>query len=442
MMLNNKTPPQNIDAEQSVLGAMFLEKDAVFKVMEIIQPADFYRDSHRVIYQAVLNLIDKDHPVDMVTVAEELRQNGTLDQAGGASYVATLASLVPTAQNVTYYAHIVEEKSLMRMLIQVSNRVATISYEGNEDAQELLNEAERSLAEISNRCQSAALTGIKEILLQIFEQIEQIQKNKGNLTGVSTGFIELDKITCGLQKSDLIILAGRPSMGKTTLGMMIAINAAVRVKTPVAVFSLEMSKEQLAQRILCAEAMVDQHKLRTGHLQNEDWKRLTEVAAYLAEAPLYIDDAAAGSVRDIWAKARRLQGEQGLGLIVIDYMQLMHGGRRSENRQQEISEISRALKGLAKELNVPVVALSQLSRAVEQRQDKRPIMSDLRESGSIEQDADVIMFIYRDEYYDPESEKTGIAEIIIAKQRNGPVGIIELGFLKEFTKFVNLTQRD
>ncbi|MBO8137141.1 MAG: replicative DNA helicase [Desulfotomaculum sp.] len=435
--MNNKVPPQNIDAEQSVLGALLLNREAVYKVMAIIKPEDFYRDSHREIYEAILSLVDRNDPVDMITVSEELRQKGTLEKVGGVSYVATLASLVPTAANVEYYARIVEEKSLLRQMIQLSNRISAKGYEG-EDVRQLMGQIEQSLTEISSRQQSKALTAISDILLKTFDDIEQIHKNKSELTGVPTGFIDFDKMTSGLQKSDLIILAARPSMGKTTLGLMMALNAAVRSKTPVAVFSLEMSKEQLVQRMLCAEAMVDQHKLRTGALKPEDWERLTEVAGYLAEAPIYIDDTASISVREMRAKARRLQGEKGLGLIVIDYLQLMQGDRRTESRQQEIAEISRALKGLAKELNIPVVALSQLSRAVEQRQDKRPIMSDLRESGSIEQDADVVVFIYRDDYYNPESEKQGIAELIIAKQRNGPVGTVELGFFKEYTKFVNL----
>ncbi len=434
----NKIPPQNIDAEQSVLGAMLLNKEAVYKVMEILSPDDFYRDSHKLIYQAILQLVDKETPLDMITVSEQLRHNGTLEQVGGVSYIATLASIVPTAANVEHYARIVEEKALLRTLIQLSNRVSTMGYEGNEDVTSMLDAVEQSLSELANRRQTSAFTPINEVLIKTFEQVEQMAQNKGNITGVPTGFVDFDKLTCGLQKSDLIILAARPSMGKTTLGLMMALNAAVRAKIPVAIFSLEMSKEQLVQRMLCAEAMVDQHKLRTGFLEQEDWNRLTEVAGYLADAPIYIDDTASISIRELRAKARRLQGEKGLGLIVIDYLQLMQGSRRIESRQQEIAEISRSLKGIAKELNVPVIALSQLSRAVEQRQDKKPIMSDLRESGSIEQDADLVMFIYRDEYYNPESDKKGIAEIIIAKQRNGPIGSVELGFFKEYTKFVNL----
>ena len=433
--------PQSIDAEQAVLGSILLDKESIYKVMEIINPDDFYSESHRLIYKAMLNLADRDQPIDMITVSEELKKNGSLEKAGGASYIALLAGVVPTARNVEHYAHIVEEKSLKRMLIQLSTKVSAMSYE-EKDVHELIDQAEEALIELRNRCQSKNLTAVNDILVQLFEQIEKMQQNRGKLTGISTGFIDLDNITCGLQNGDLIVLAARPSMGKTTLGLMIALNAAVRLNVPTAIFSLEMSKTQLVQRMLCAEAMVDQQKLRAGFLKDEDWLRLTQAGENLSHAHLYIDDTAILSPREILAKARNLKKDKNLGLIVIDYMQLMQGNRRAENRQQEISDISRSLKGIAKELNVPVLALSQLSRAVEQRQNKRPIMPDLRESGSIEQDADVVMFIYRDEYYNPESEKAGIAEIIIAKQRNGPVGKVELGFIKQCTKFVNLAKEE
>ncbi|MCL0067729.1 replicative DNA helicase [Peptococcaceae bacterium] len=433
--------PQSIDAEQAVLGSILLDKESIYKVMEIINPDDFYSESHRLIYKAMLNLADRDQPIDMITVSEELKKNGSLEKAGGASYIALLAGVVPTARNVEHYAHIVEEKSLKRMLIQLSTKVSAMSYE-EKDVHELIDQAEEALIELRNRCQSKNLTAVNDILVQLFEQIEKMQQNRGKLTGISTGFIDLDNITCGLQNGDLIVLAARPSMGKTTLGLMIALNAAVRLNVPTAIFSLEMSKTQLVQRMLCAEAMVDQQKLRAGFLKDKDWLRLTQAGENLSHAPLYIDDTAILSPREILAKARNLKKDKNLGLIVIDYMQLMQGNRRAENRQQEISDISRSLKGIAKELNVPVLALSQLSRAVEQRQNKRPIMPDLRESGSIEQDADVVMFIYRDEYYNPESEKAGIAEIIIAKQRNGPVGKVELGFIKQCTKFVNLAKEE
>ncbi|MCL0043783.1 replicative DNA helicase [Peptococcaceae bacterium] len=433
--------PQSIDAEQAVLGSILLDKESIYKVMEIINPDDFYSESHRLIYKAMLNLADRDQPIDMITVSEELKKNGSLEKAGGASYIALLAGVVPTARNVEHYAHIVEEKSLKRMLIQLSIKVSAMSYE-ERDVHKLIDQAEEALIELRNRYQSKNLTAVNDILVQLFEQIEKMQQNRGKLTGISTGFIDLDNITCGLQNGDLIVLAARPSMGKTTLGLMIALNAAVRLNVPTAIFSLEMSKTQLVQRMLCAEAMVDQQKLRAGFLKDEDWLRLTQAGENLSHAPLYIDDTAILSPREILAKARNLKKDKNLGLIVIDYMQLMQGNRRAENRQQEISDISRSLKGIAKELNVPVLALSQLSRAVEQRQNKRPIMPDLRESGSIEQDADVVMFIYRDEYYNPESEKAGIAEIIIAKQRNGPVGKVELGFIKQCTKFVNLAKEE
>ncbi|MCL0049574.1 replicative DNA helicase [Peptococcaceae bacterium] len=434
--------PQSIDAEQAVLGSILLDKESIYKVMEIINPDDFYSESHRLIYKAMLSLADRDQPIDMITVSEELKKNGSLEKAGGASYIALLAGVVPTARNVEHYAHIVEEKSLKRMLIQLSTKVSAMSYYEEKDVHELIDQAEEALIELRNRCQSKNLTAVNDILVQLFEQIEKMQQNRGKLTGISTGFIDLDNITCGLQNGDLIVLAARPSMGKTTLGLMIALNAAVRLNVPTAIFSLEMSKTQLVQRMLCAEAMVDQQKLRAGFLKDEDWLRLTQAGENLSHAHLYIDDTAILSPREILAKARNLKKDKNLGLIVIDYMQLMQGNRHAENRQQEISDISRSLKGIAKELNVPVLALSQLSRAVEQRQNKRPIMPDLRESGSIEQDADVVMFIYRDEYYNPESEKAGIAEIIIAKQRNGPVGKVELGFIKECTKFVNLAKEE
>jgi replicative DNA helicase len=436
----NKIPPQNIDAEQSVLGAMLLNKDAIYKVMEILKPEDFYRDSHKVIYEAILNLNDKNEPVDMITVSEALRQKGVIEQAGGVSYVATLASLVPTAANVEHYANIVEEKALLRTLIQLSNRVTTMGYEGSKDVQELLDQVDQSLAELTNRRQSSGFSPISEILLQTFAQIEHIHNNKGQLTGVTTGFLDLDKVTTGFQKSDLIILAARPSMGKTAMALNFALSAASKGQTSTAIFSLEMSKDQLVQRMLCAEAMVDQQKVRAGMLQDKDWEMLNSAAGFLANAPIYIDDTAAISINELKAKCRRLQAEKGLGLVLIDYLQLMQGSKRTESRQQEIAEISRSLKGLAKELNVTVIALSQLSRAVEQRQDKRPIMSDLRESGSIEQDADIVMFIYRDDYYNPESADQNVAELIIAKQRNGPVGTVKLAFLKEFTKFVDLSR--
>ena len=438
----DRVPPQNIDAEQSVLGAMLLEREAIFRVTEFLKPEDFYRESHRIIFQVILELAEGDNPVDLITVTDLLRDKGELDKVGGITYVATLANLVPTAANAEYYARIVEEKALTRALISVTTRISSRGYEGSESAEDLLDEAERSILELGQRRSTSTFTPLKEILVSTLENLEHAYNSRGKITGVPTGFIELDRMTNGFQKGDLAILAARPSMGKTALAILIGQYAGVKHQVPVAIFSLEMSKEQLVQRMLCSEAMVDAHKVRTGNLSDEDWGKLSEAARYLSRAPIYLDDTGAATIREIRSKTRRLKAERGLGIIIIDYLQLMSGGRRIENRQQEIADISRKLKGLAKELGVPVLALSQLSRAVESRTDKHPMMSDLRESGSIEQDADVVMFIYRDEYYNPESEKKGIAEIVIAKQRNGPVGSIELGFFKEFTKFVNLAKRE
>lgn len=433
-----KIPPQNLDAEQSVLGAMLIDKEALVKAIEVLNPEDFYRDANSHIFEAVVNLFDRGEAVDLITLTEELRQAGLLDQVGGVSYVAGLANSVPTAANIEHYARIVEEKSLLRKLISVSTRIAQMGYEGDEDVIALLDRAEQMIFELGRRKTHASVVPLRTVLMSTFERIEFLHQNKGGITGIPSGYSNLDRLTSGFQPSDLIIVAARPSMGKTALCLNIAQHASVRKKLPVAVFSLEMSREQLVTRMLCGEAMVDAQKVRTGQLSDEDWHQLTKAAGPLSQAPLYIDDTAGISVVEMRAKCRRLKSEHGLSMVVIDYLQLMQTGRRTENRQQEISEISRSLKGLARELQVPVIALSQLSRAVEQRQDKRPMMSDLRESGSLEQDADLVMFIYRDEYYHEDSEKRGIAEIIIAKQRNGPVGSVELGFLKEFTKFVNL----
>ncbi|MFA5881091.1 MAG: replicative DNA helicase [Eubacteriales bacterium] len=441
-VLLEKIPPQNLDAEQSVLGAMLIDHEAVAKAIETLRPQDFYRDANAHIYEAIVNLFDRSEAVDLITLSEELRQSGLLDQVGGVSYVAGLANSVPTSANVEYYARIVQEKSLLRSLISASTRIAQMGYEGDEEIESLLDKAEQMIFEVSQRKTNSGFVPLKTILMQTFERIEFLYQSKGGITGVPSGYTNLDKLTSGFQNSDLIIVAARPSMGKTSLCLNIAQHASVRKKLPVALFSLEMSREQLVTRMLCGEAMVDQQKVRTGKLTDEDWQKLTQAAGPLSQAPLFIDDSPGVSVVEMRAKCRRLKSEHGLSLVVLDYLQLMQGSRRSENRQQEISDISRSLKALARELQVPVIALSQLSRAVEQRQEKKPMMSDLRESGSLEQDADLVMFIYRDEYYkQDESEKRGIAEIIVAKQRNGPTGSVELGFLKEYTKFVNLERR-
>ncbi|MCL5057520.1 MAG: replicative DNA helicase [Actinobacteria bacterium] len=434
----DKVPPQNIDAEQSVLGSLFVERDSLYRVARFLKIEDFYLESHRLIYKAFLDLDEAGVPPDMVTITDILRQQGNLDKVGGVTYVASLAALVPTAANVEHYARIIEEKALLRSLITMATRIAGMGYEGGEEAEKLIDEAENMLLQLSSRRSSSGFSPIERILVEIFRLIEDRYRNKGKTSGILTGFNDLDRLLCGLQPGDLIIVAGRPAMGKTSFGMTVAHQAAVLGGVPTAVFSLEMSKAQLVQRVLCAEAMVDMQRVRSGYLSDLDWNKLAESAARLTRTPLFIDDSPGLSVRQVRAKARRLKAEKGLGLIVIDYLQLMQGSSRTENRQQEIADISRSLKALAKDLEVPVVALAQLSRSVEQRDKKRPIMSDLRESGSLEQDADVVMFIYREEYYKPDTEKKAIAEIIVAKQRNGPTGSVDLAFLKEYTRFMNL----
>ncbi|MDR3600211.1 MAG: replicative DNA helicase [Desulfosporosinus sp.] len=436
-----KVPPQNLEAEQAVLGAMMLEPEAGSSVFEMLQPEDFYRDNHRLIFSALRDLFEKGDPVDLVSVAEILRQQGRLEQVGGISTISEIARSVPSAANVEYYAKLVTEKALLRQLIRATSSILERGYEPGEEARGLLEEAEKLILDLSRRRVKDGYSFIRDVLLETFEKIEYLYANKGNLTGVPTFFTELDRMTSGWQASDLIIIAARPSMGKTAMVLNMAQNAAVRAKVPVAIFSLEMSKEQLVQRMLCGEAMVDQQRVRTGELLDEDWPKLTRAVGPLSDAPIFIDDTVGISLAELRSKARRMKMEHNLGMIVIDYLQLLSVGKKTESRQQEVAQISRTLKGLARELKVPVIALSQLNRGVEQRQDKRPIMSDLLESGAIEADADVISFIYRDEYYNHESEKKGIAELIIAKHRNGPVGTIELGFLKEFTKFVNLDRQ-
>lgn len=438
----DKVPPHNVDAEQSVLGALLLDNSAISKVVRYLSPEDFYLESHRVIFNVVLELEESGQAADLVTITDKLRRQGELEKVGGATYVATLTNISPTSANVEYYARIVEEKALLRNLINLATRIAGMGYEGSEDAERLMEEAEKMLLEIGSRRTSVVFSEIKDVLMDTFKHIEYLCEHKGKITGAPTGFKDLDKLCQGFQPGDLVIVAGRPSMGKTSFGLCIAHQSTVQTQQPVAIFSLEMSKEQLVQRMLCAEAMVDQHKIRTGFINDDDWGKLSQKARDMAKLPIYIDDSGVLTVRQIRAKARRMHAEKGLGLIIIDYLQLMQGSRKIENRQQEIAEISRSLKGLAKELNTPIIALAQLSRSVEQRQDKKPLMSDLRESGSIEQDADVVMFIYRDEYYNPDTEKIGIAEIIVSKQRNGPTGIVELAFLKEYTKFMNISRRD
>lgn len=437
----DRIPPQNVEAERSTLGSMLLEKEAIYKGAEILRPEDFYREAHRVIFEVVIHLANKGEPVDIITVSEELKQRNMLDKVGGIAYLTALANSVPTAANIEYYARIVEEKSILRSVITAAGNVMAMGYAGTEDVSIILDEAEKQIFQISQKRNLKSFISLKNILIETFERIEKIYESKGGVTGLPTKFIDLDRMTAGLQPSDLIILAARPSMGKTTFALNIARNVAVEVKIPVVVFSFEMSKEQLALKLLCSEAGVDNQRIRTGTLKDDDWPRLSHALGRLSDSQIFIDDSPGLTALDIRSRTRRIKAEHGLGLIVIDYLQLMSSSSRNrmENRQQEVSEISRALKSLARELNVPVMALSQLSRAVEKRDDKKPYLADLRESGSLEQDADLVAFLYREDYYHPESDKKNITELIIAKQRNGPVGTVELQFFKEFGLFKNST---
>lgn len=434
----DRVPPQNLEAEQAVLGAILLQSEALITAMERIQPEDFYDPAHQMIYEAMIELGEENQPVDLITLTAKLQAKQQLEDVGRISYLTKLANAVPTAANVDYYAQIIEEKSMMRRLIRTATQIVSEGYSGGEDVSGLLSDAERRILEISNRRSSSGFIAIKDVLMDVYERVEFLNQHQGGTTGIPSGFPDLDKMTSGFQRSDLIIVAARPSVGKTAFALNIAQNVGVRAKETVAIFSLEMSASQLVQRMICAESNVDAGRLRTGQLEDDDWEKLTMSIAALSEAEVYIDDTPGVTVADIRAKCRRLKKERGLGMILIDYLQLIHGrGKPGENRQQEVSEISRTLKQIARELEVPVIALSQLSRGVEQRQDKRPMMSDLRESGSIEQDADIVAFLYRDDYYNQDTEKKNIIEIIIAKQRNGPVGTVELVFLKNFNKFVS-----
>lgn len=440
----DRVPPQNIEAEQCVLGAMLIEREAISKAAEILQSVDFYKEIHKVIYSCMIELFGKNEAVDSITLTEALKRRGKLEDIGGLAYITFLANAVPTAANIMYHAKIVQEKALLRQLINVSTNIAGMGYEGGDAVEAIVDKAEKMVLEISNRHITREFTPIKNILFEAFNKIDKLYHNKGAITGLPTGFKDLDKLTTGLQPSDLILVAARPSMGKTALVLNIARNVAVKAKKCVAFFSLEMSKEQLVQRLLCSEAKIDSQKLRIGALEDKDWKELIDAADELGKASLFIDDTPGITVMEMRAKARRLKVENDLGLIIIDYLQLMQGsvsGNRSENRQQEISEISRSLKALARELNVPVIALSQLSRSVESRQVKRPMLSDLRESGSLEQDADIVAFLYREDYYDKETENKDITEIIIAKHRNGPVDTVLLSFRKNITQFVDCTTK-
>ncbi|MBU8881263.1 replicative DNA helicase [Bacillus sp. FJAT-29790] len=438
----DRLPPQNIEAEQAVLGAIFLEPSSLTLASEILIPEDFYRAAHQKIFNVMLKLNDEGKAVDLVTVTEELSAAKLLEDTGGVGYLSELAGSVPTAANIEYYAKIVEEKSLLRRLIRTATGIAQDGYAREDEVEVLLGEAEKSILEVAQRKNAGAFHNIKDVLVRTYDNIEVMHNRKGDITGIATGFAELDKMTAGFQRNDLIIVGARPSVGKTAFALNIAQNVATKTEENIAIFSLEMGAEQLVMRMLCAEGNIDAQRLRTGSLTDEDWGKLTMAMGSLSNAGIFIDDTPGVRITDIRSKCRRLKQEHGLGMILIDYLQLILGsGRSGENRQQEVSEISRSLKALARELQVPVIALSQLSRGVEQRQDKRPMMSDIRESGSIEQDADIVAFLYRDDYYDKESEDKNIIEIIIAKQRNGPTGTVQLAFVKEYNKFVNLERR-
>lgn len=435
--LLEKIPPQNREAEMSVLGAMLMEESALVRAIEIVKPFYFYEESHRKIFLAAQSLFEKNQAVDIVTVAEELRKQKQLEEVGGATYLTQLTAMLPTAVNMEHYAQIVKEKALLRRLISASTQVLQNSYEPESEVNVLIDRAEQLIFEISQYQIEGKFVALKDVIRDSIEKIDQLYQRKEHVTGLATGIKEFDTKTAGLQTSDLIIVAGRPSMGKSAFVSSICENITVELKKPIAFFSLEMSKEQLVQRMLCSHARVDAQKVRTGYLSQQDWPKLTAAAGKLSEAPMFIDDAPSLTALELRAKARRLKSQYNIQLVVVDYLQLMQGVARTENRQQEISEISRSLKALARELRIPVIAVSQLSRAVESRTGNRPQLSDLRESGAIEQDADVVVFLFREEYYNPTDENRNKAEAIIAKQRNGPVGSVELVFLKEWTRFEN-----
>jgi len=442
-----KLPPQNIEAERSVLGALLIDKDAIISVADIIKPEDFYKDTHQIIFEAMLELYEKREPVDIVSLSNRLKEKGQLELIGGRSYLASLANAVPTASNVLSYAQIVQKKATLRKLIQISGEITNLGYQETEDLAKILDQAEQKLFSVSQRFLKQSFVSIKNVLTETFDRIDELHKQSGKLRGIPTYFIDLDNKLAGLQKSDLIVLAARPSMGKSSLALDIARQVAVNSKIPVGIFSLEMSKESIVDRLLCAQADVDLWKMRTGHLSDKgevnDFTKIGQAMGILSEAPIYIDDSATANVMEIRTKARRLQAEHGLGLLIVDYLQLMESGqkRSSESRVQEVSQISRALKAIARELNIPVLAVSQLSRAVESRNPPIPKLADLRESGSIEQDADIVLFIYREEMYKPNTEKKHIADIYIAKHRKGPTGVIQLYFDTEKVSFKNLEKR-
>lgn len=437
-----KVPPHDLEAEQAIIGSMLTDRDAVVSAIEVLKEEDFYREDNKAIYTAILNLYNRAEPIDIITVKAELESMGKFEQVGGLEYLAELPEKVPTTANAMKYIKIVEEKSTLRRLIKTANEIIELGYNPTEDVEDIMEGAEKKIFNIMQDKSQKSYAPIKDVLVESFTQLEELYNRKQHITGVPSGFTELDYRTAGFHGSELILIAARPAMGKTAFALNIATNAAIKANVPVAIFSLEMSKEQLVNRIMCSESMVDSNKVRTGKLEEDDWTKLAGAIGPLSEAEIYIDDTPGINIMEIRAKCRKLKLEKNIGMVVIDYLQLIQGsGKRSASREQEISEISRSLKILAKELNVPVIALSQLSRAAEQRPDHRPMLSDLRESGAIEQDADIVMFLYRDDYYNQDSEKKDIAEVIIAKHRGGSTGTVELLWLGSYTKFVNLERR-
>ena len=438
-----KIPPNDIEAEQAILGSMLTDKDAVASAIEVLKPDDFYREDNKAIYEAITNLYSRSEPVDIITVKAELTANGKFENIGGLEYLAMLPDKVPTTANVEQYIKIVEEKALLRNLIKTGNEIVQMGYSQTEEVEDIMDLSERKIFDLLKDRTKTSYTPIKDVLVDTFAQIERLYNKSDMITGIPTGFTELDYRTAGLHNSDLILVAARPAMGKSAFVINIAANAAIRSETPVIIFNLEMSKEQVANRILCSEAMVDSNKIKTGKIEEEDWTKLAEALGRISDAPIYIDDTPGISIAEIRAKCRKLKLEKNIGLVIIDYLQLVTAsGKKNASREQEISEISRSLKILAKELNVPVIALSQLSRAPEQRKDDhRPILSDLRESGAIEQDADIVMFLYRDDYYNENSEEKNIAEVIIAKHRGGSTGTVKLAWIANYTKFANSERR-
>lgn len=432
-----KSLPQSIEAEQSVIGSMIIDKTAIAQAAEGLKEEDFYRDSHKVIFKAIIKMFQKDMAVDLVTLLEYLKSTSQLEKAGGATYVTEISGSVPTTANLSSYIKIVSEKSTLRRLIRASTEIIESSYNEQGNVEKVLDTAEKRIFDIAEKRSTSDYEALSDVLERSFQQIEKLFNNKGDITGVGSGFMDLDAKTSGFQKGDMVLIAARPSMGKTTFALNIAEHAALREGKSVVIFSLEMSKDQLAYKLLCSEANVDMLALRTGNLEDKDWDSIARASGPLSKAKIYIDDTAGVTVMEMRSKCRRIKIEHGIDLIMIDYLQLMSGSG-SESRQQEVSEISRSIKALAKEMECPVIALSQLSRAPEQRADHRPMLSDLRESGSIEQDADVVMFLYRDEYYNKETEEKNVGECIIAKQRNGPVGTVKLAWLGQFSKFGNL----